>query len=609
VELRLDLNRMARLLEADAETGETTHVESFKSAFLHELGHVLFSLEMGEAGALLDDSRVERLAGRAPARTLEELGRPEIRHLLEGIGEILEDARVERLLMESFRGAGRYLHAHAQAALEVARGSAPEDGLLGALEGRPQGRMLARLVAALYLELRGLGGDLGPDEVPRSLARTISRLRAPLLDIADPAGLVDWLVLDLLPELIESFPEMLAETAVRQGDQASGSAETQRIALPDDRQTRASGPSEESPGTVRSGRFETPGEAAPPEGGGTGPGRTPRAADMEDVLEQMRRTLGSQGLLGTRARHQSTLDRGSASGVESLIILYPHIDGSSVIDDVSLALAHRTPPTPQCRQVLQDVSERYGPLALEAFAGEAAALRRAFQVNYERRFIGRYRSGRRVGMPNLRRYTVNRDTRLFQRMEVPDRLSYYFHLLIDVSPSMLTDRNAAKAIAVGYAFAEALDRLRVPVDVSLYSAAITRLYDHRRDSLDRFFGGSFGYLSSGTHEIEAIAYAKAQADAVDEVRKLVVVVTDGHPNSVALHRAGETDLRRYYRGTLIPWLSRSGIDLLAIGIGTAPSYHEHAVSISSSWHSIAIFMDLLDRLIAEGRESHAALWR
>ncbi len=201
------------------------------------------------------------------------------------------------------------------------------------------------------------------------------------------------------------------------------------------------------------------------------------------------------------------------------------------------------------------------------------------------------------------------DLRIFQRLEVPDRLSYYIHLLLDVSPSMLTNRNLQKAMAIGYAFAEALDTIRVPVDVSLYSSAITELYDHRRDALDLYFGGDFGYLSSGTHEIEAIAYAKQEADKVSEERKIIVVTTDGQPNSAALQRAGSEDLRSYYREHLIPWLRGAGIDLLAIGIGSTPSYHHNAATISSGWESIGVLMKLLDEIIARGQTSHAALWR
>ena len=201
------------------------------------------------------------------------------------------------------------------------------------------------------------------------------------------------------------------------------------------------------------------------------------------------------------------------------------------------------------------------------------------------------------------------DLRIFQRMEVPDQLSYYFHLLLDVSPSMLTNKNLQKALAIGYAFTRALDRLRVPVDVNLYSSAITRLYDHRRDALDPYFGGSFGYLSSGTHEIEAIAYAKQMTERVLEERKIIVVITDGQPNGEALTRAGGPDLRTYYCEVLIPWLRSAGIDLLAVGIGTRPSYHAASTTISSGWESIGVLTRLLDEIIARGRTSHAALWR
>jgi hypothetical protein len=147
------------------------------------------------------------------------------------------------------------------------------------------------------------------------------------------------------------------------------------------------------------------------------------------------------------------------------------------------------------------------------------------------------------------------------------------------------------------------------VDVSLYSSAITELHVHRRDALERFFGGRFGYLSSGTHEIEAIAYAKQQAERVTEERKIIVVTTDGQPNSLALSRTGAKDLRTYYRGTLNPWLQSAGIDLLAIGIGSSPSYHPHAVTISSGWESVAVFLRLLDDIIARSAQSHAELWR
>ena len=309
------------------------------------------------------------------------------------------------------------------------------------------------------------------------------------------------------------------------------------------------------------------------------------------------------------SRHVRTLDRHERAAVRSRIILYPHADGSMILDEVPVARAAELEETERTRAVMRDFTRLYGPRALDAFAAEAAALRRAFQVNFERRFGGRYRTGKHMGVANIRHFVVRDDLRLFQRIERPDRLSYYFHLLLDVSPSMLTNRNLQKALAVGYAFAQALDRLHVPVDVSLYSSAITELHVHRRDALERFFGGRFGYLSSGTHEIEAIAYAKQQAERVTEERKIIVVTTDGQPNSVALSRTGAKDLRTYYRGTLNPWLQESGIDLLAIGIGSSPSYHPHAVTISSGWDSVAVFLRLLDDIIARSAQSHAELWR
>jgi cobalamin biosynthesis protein CobT len=284
-----------------------------------------------------------------------------------------------------------------------------------------------------------------------------------------------------------------------------------------------------------------------------------------------------------------------------------------VVDEIPVANARRIPVDERVRGVLRDMVSLYGPPALEAFASESGALRRAFQVNFERRHSGRYRSGRHIGVPNLRRFVIRRDLRLFQRLEVPDRLSYYFHLLVDVSPSMLRDRNVQKALAVGYAFTEALDRLRIPVDVSLYSSAISRVHDHRHDALEPFFGAGleagFGYFSSGTHEVEAIAFAKQVADDVEARRKLIVVITDGQPNNQAVARAGGSDAGQYVRLTLIPWLQRSQIDLLAIGIGSDPSYHANSVGLLSGWESIGVFMRLLDQIIAQSAQSHSVLWR
>ena len=658
VEIRLDLDRMTEMSTSGTASREPlgtasrgSHVEGFQSAFLHELGHVLYSGHPpGEP--LVDEERMAVLAEALPERARELSVRPPMRVMLNQIGEILEDARIERRLIDRFRGARRYLAAHVAEALDAAQGpvaQAPErpkpsaqpselpqvpsteppatvalgmDDIAG-LGGCPGGAPpagdaplrvagipgtpaaapdLARLVAVLFLQIWGAENELAIEELPPRLSGAAARLRSPLLSAVsadDPTIFADWLVTGLLVEIVESFPEAFEATAAETGE---SKGEAVYKAPPPATGQSLTGERREAPGEIGPQTVDHDRKATKPD---TSPD------DATTLIGNLAERLSSPGLLGhdARAHTAGAADARGKSPLQPQLIIYPRMDGSQTVDEVSVALAHLVPPTVHSRQVLEQVVTIYGPPALEAFAGERAALRRAFEVNFERRFAGRYRSGRRVGMRNLRRLAVSRDLRLFQRMEVPDRLSYYFHLLIDVSPSMLTNRNAAKAVAVGYAFAEALDRLRVPVDVSLYSAAVTELYDHRRDRLDRFFGGDFGYYSSGTHEIEAIAYAKQKADTVEQTRKLIVVLTDGHPNSVALQRAGAGDLRSYYREALIPWLRRAGVDLLAIGIGHSPSYHENAVSIGSSWQSIGVLMHLLDGVIAEGRRSHATLWQ
>lgn len=652
VELRLDLDRMVALAGTGTSACTRSGIEGFQSAFLHELGHVLFSSRPpGEA--LLDAERCSVLGACLSDETRRLAQQPRVRQLLNDVGAILEDARVERRLTDRFRGARRYLRAHAAEAVDVARGvtpgvaAAPASGkpepaepptpaggaggpsmaetVLGpgdelalgtcaaagevvpgatrpaASPGDRQGQELSRLVALLYVNIAGLEDEVPPASVPAGTAAAMDRLREPLMAAAladEPDRFTDWLVTDLLAELAQSFPAIFALEEV---ESAVGPA-TPGADAAAEREADAGEEAPEETAEEQGEEFRHPGAAPIAEAAEAG-------EEAASVLGTMAERLMSPGLLGSDAR-VGVAGEGPPreSPLQPRIIVYPHMDGTLLVDEVAVANARSVPPTVQSRQVLDFVNRRYGPPALEAFAAERAALRRAFEVNFERRFAGRYRTGRRVGVRNLRRMSVSRDLRLFQKLEVPDRLSYYFHLLIDVSPSMLTDRNAAKAIAVGYAFTEALDRLRVPVDVSLYSAAITELYDHRRDRLDLFFGAEFGYYSSGTHEIEAIAYAKQKADAVDQTRKLIVVLTDGHPNSVALHRAGSADLRAYYRSALIPWLRAVDVDLLAIGIGHSPAYHENAVAIGSSWQSITVFMRLLDGVIAEGRKSHAALW-
>jgi hypothetical protein len=594
VTIQLDLNRVISLLKERGPGQEALYADAFKAGFLHELGHILYS-----AGThAYDEDALKALeaqsGGGSSGTPAQRMRRPQVRGLLEAVWHTLEDARIERRLVDTFRGARRYLEGHPEQVAAVAAADPPA--------GDPGGR-LAQLVALLFLQVWEEDGRVDPARVPAGTLRTAEALREGLrraVSHEDGSLLAGWVLEDLFPVLDDYF---------------DFSDEEETSGQPGDKGGEAPSEEERRPGTENpDGAPQNDEEGQPPDQGDAG-GQLPHDTEPQDpevrAAEEIEEKLTAPALLFAKgeSRHVRTLDRQERAAVRSRIILYPHVDGSMILDEVPVARAADLEETDRTRAVMRDFTHLYGPRALDAFAAEASALRRAFQVNFERRFGGRYRTGKHIGVANVRHFVVRDDLRLFQRIERPDRLSYYFHLLLDVSPSMLTNRNLQKALAVGYAFAQALDRLHVPVDVSLYSSAITELHAHRRDALERFFGGGFGYLSSGTHEIEAIAYAKQQAERVTEERKIIVVTTDGQPNSVALSRTGAKDLRTYYRGTLNPWLGASGIDLLAIGIGSSPSYHPHAVTISSGWESVAVFLRLLDDIIARSAQSHAELWR
>ncbi len=501
----------------------------------------------------LDDSLATLAAGAGAA------------DLLDRMIDYLEDARVERLLLEEFRGAPRFLGERARRA---------KDRLAS-----PGADEVEQLLAYLFLGIRG-----GPADLPATVSPWVERNGSDLLarfpDAPEADDVAESVVYDLFPRIAERLPRAGAADDYPAGGQRA------RMGRP-------------APGTTL------------PSEEGERPLREPTLPDRpSDLLDDL--TVPTDLGLGEDAR-----DARAGGGEEVAptpsgdfeLIFYPHVDGSLVVDEIEVAHAHRLVPTPEVTAVLRQVREQYGPPALEAFAAETAALRRAFQVNADRRAAGRYRSGRRVGTTNLRRYLASQDLRLFQRVQVPARLSYYFHLLVDVSPSMLHFSNAAKALAVAYAMAQSLQGLRVPVDVTLYSSAITVLHDWRKDVLERFFGEDFGYLSAGTYEIEALAYAKLRAERVSEERRLIIVITDGRPNGGGFYATGASDLKSYYRQTLTPWIRRAGIDVLAIGIEVYPDYHDDAVCITSSWEAIGVLMRLLDQVIAEGERRHAALWR
>lgn len=614
VSIRLHLRHTIERLRPQGGD-ERSYVDAFKTSFLHELGHILYAPDPGGLD-IRDETHLQSISSRLTERQRTLLANPELRGLLENVHHALEDGRIERNLVDSFRGAFRYLSAHAEHAVQVVEGAATSAAVLGSAP-QPLAKAasaLNRLVAILFLDLWGWHDRWDRRKVPPEISAAADRLIASLDRCGlrrERACLAQWVVEEVFPELEKLIQSAEEETDGPEDPDGRGEAATSESesARPD-LEVETSG-ADDTPCDTPCSSPKVPHDPQTTSKKDNGPTKE----DDDSGLVQLARSLDGQpvppGLLSHSERPERMAVEGSQDELieTSHIIVYPHIGGGLVVDEISVATAREVPQTERVRGVIPDVARVYGPRALSAFVAEEADLRRAFQVNFERRFGGRFRSGHHIGIQNLRRYLVGNDLRIFQRMKVPDQLSYYFHLLLDVSPSMSTNKNLQKALAIGYAFTHALDRLRVPVDVSLYSSAITRLYDHRRDALDPYFGGSFGYLSSGTHEIEAIAYAKQVTERVLEERKIVVVITDGQPNGEALTRAGGPDLSTYYRELLIPWLHSAGIDLLAIGIGTRPSYHAASATISSGWESVGVLMRLLDEIIARGQTSHATLWR
>lgn len=560
VSVRLDLNRAIKLIETTRVNREGPHVDAFLAGFLHELGHVLYGGPPEEEAAA-DRVAAEQAGGES--KGAEEAGaevraRPDFDELLDTIRETLEDARVERLLLREFRGARRQLEGHARRVAAVARAQGSN--------------RLNRLVAMLFLQLWGLGEQVPEQRLPADILETSRELRGSLLQAAGSAKeLEDWIDRWLVPRLAPFLSPYLE-------DDARSIPQRHRKSV---------------------------------EGGQEDEGADEQKDEQRRPAVEMKRSLQMPELISDRRhlRTKGVVSQADEDLAERELISYPHRDGGVVVlDEIAVARAQDLTPDERASQVWQDVAQRYGPMAVEGFAVQAAALRRAFQVNFERRFGGRYRAGRRVGVANARRFVVRQDLRLFQRMDVPNRLSYYFHLLIDVSPSMLHNDNVQKALACAYGFTETLVRLHVPVDVSLYSSAVTQLFDHRHDTLEPYFGPAGGYLSSGTHEVEAIAFAKQRADTVQEQRKLILVVTDGQPNGAALERAGGQDMGEYYRETLVPWLGAAGIDLLCIAIGDPPRYHPNVAAVAGGWDSLGVLACLLDEVIRRGEAGRRAFW-
>ena len=199
-----------------------SHVEGFQSAFLHELGHVLYS-DHPPGEPLIDEERMATLAETLPGRAHELGAHPDTRIMLNQIGEILEDARIERRLIDRFRGARRYLAGHVAEALDAARGpvgQAPERPGPSAEPGAAVAPELARLVALLFLQIWGVDDQVAADQLSPRLSEAAARLRSPLLSAVstdDPSIFADWLITDLLVEMAGSFPEAIEATAAEPG--------------------------------------------------------------------------------------------------------------------------------------------------------------------------------------------------------------------------------------------------------------------------------------------------------------------------------------------------------------------------------------------------------
>jgi len=632
--LEVDLERAIGLLSSPPDDLRERQTEAFKAGFLHRLGHILFSepeIEIARAEAARGDA-----SGAERIRT-EALSNPQAAPLLAQIWVALEEGRVDRRLMDRFRGARRYLEGHRERARTMVAGPP------GISQKPPGYAAVTRLTAALFLIFWEGGGD-SPDKeaplrtaepvqaskIPRTIdlspeAQTvIHRLRPSLEQIArggSAADLKQWVENRLAPELETFLAEFPADSPV--DADLSQLGPYLRHAEPEDTQPEAppeapSHPPE--PGEPRPvpepGGTEQTGEDLQEEDEDTGttPSEGARTGEHVGTSSDRSEALPGTPTRGGDAAALSDLSRrapkfGPVAALASEPILYPHTGGTMVVDEIPVGNAHLIPQTERVASALEKMSSMYGPPALDAFGRHSSSLRQALQVNYERTYSGRYRTGRRVGLRNMRRMMSSGDIRLFQRLEVPDRLSYYFHLLVDISPSMYTQDNLHKAIATGYAFASVLTRVRVPVDVSLYSSSFVRLYDHSRDVLEDYFGRRYGFLSAGTCEIEAIAYAKILADQMPARNKIIAVITDGISNGPALGRSGGSNLRRYYTFHLVPWLERSGIDLLSLNLADAPAYHPNTVKLTREWDSVHVLGDVLGEIIREGRRRHEGLWQ
>lgn len=558
-------------LQQDASALRAALLQAFRTGFLHALGRVLGTSAMARKGtAAIGEGALISAADLAAPAPLDWVLRPhhqrwrrlppsvrsrlaehETASAVRGLVEYLEGVRTDALLARRFAGAAGHLQPRVVADRELSRSADPAAALVGllALAMRAAGSD-AEDVAAANTDDPGSAehmiGTEHPSETRRAFLRLAPAARLIATDGQEEAAyrLAEFVVYDLLPALL-----------------ALGSA----AVLPD-----------EAPGAPSSRPAFAPAEG--------------RSITRFQSIAREVATEVVEGRVGT------------------VLVTLPHMVAGHALFRIDHALARDLQPEPIMSAVLRGTTEEYGPRAVEAFAGQAGPLRRALRVNWERREQGRFRSGTHVGTSNLRRFVTMEDLRLFQRLKAPQALSYYFHLLVDVSYSMLQDHNAEKALAIAYAFTDLLATARVPVDVTLYSSGVTELHDHQRDTLEPWFGGDFGYLMSGTLEVEAIAFAKLKADRLQMQRKIFVVLTDGTPSTISLPAVGARSLHEYYGERLIPWLGAAGIEVLAVGIGVEPDYHPRAVTLTEGWDALSVFMGLLEEIVREGGARSRGLW-
>lgn len=612
--VEVDLERAAGLLGSPPADARERHAEVFKAGFLHRLGHILFSEPGIEASR--NEAALAAAAGTGPQWSTA-LSDPRSDPILSEIWVTLEEGRVDRRLMDRFHGARQYLEGHRERARALAAAPAEPS------RETPGHGAVTRLAAGLFL-LIWQGGNLPEDlDLDPETQTIIDRLRPSLGRIAregSAAELRTWVEEELAPEL-ESYLTELPEDSLLDADLShlvsylpNAQQEGTETEVSPEAPSRPPEPGERRTPTQPGREGEDAEEIEEDEAAGTAPSTEERPGTQADTPSDDRPVpVADQAVRDYETAALPDLSRqlvssGSTHALTSEPIIYPHTDGTMVVDEIPVGDAYLIPQSDRVAGVPEKVHAVYGPPALDAFNRHSASLRQALQVNYERSYSGRYRTGRRVGLRNVRRMMSTGDIRLFQRLEVPDRLSYYFHLLVDISPSMYTHDNLHKAIAAGYGFASVLTRVRVPVDVSLYSSSVVRLYDHSCDVLDEYFGRRYGFLSAGTCEIEAIAHAKILADRVSAHNKLIAVITDGIPNGPALGRSGSGNLRDYYTNHLVPWLERSGIDLLSLNLADAPTYHPNTVRLTREWDSLWVLGDVLDEIIREGRRRHEGLW-